>query len=134
MKHIITFESYQLSSRELMVDTPQSKSLTEEIYEFTNELYKEGVILQAFVKERSGKLIIILGLIRVDNDKPGEGTRAMDKLIEFADRKGLPISLLVSSNYGSDADRLEKFYNRFNFKTTGIDTFTKGKEMWREPQ
>jgi hypothetical protein len=58
----------------------------------------------------------------------------MNKLIDFADRKGLPIRLLVSTNYGMKEDWLERFYNKFNFKTIGTHPFTKGKIMYRNPE
>lgn len=113
------------------------EDLTNEIYGFTDELYKEGVVLRCWVTkddEHNDRLTIILDLIRVDNNKPGEGTRGMNKLVEFANRKGLPIRLLVSTNYGMEEEWLERFYKKFNFRTIGIHPFTKGKIMYRDPE
>lgn len=127
MKHIKLYKIFESDT---------ISKLNDEIYEFTDELYKEGVVLRAFGKkdnEFDDRLTIVLDLIRVDNNKPGEGTRAMNKLLEFADRKNLPIRLLVSPNYGMNEDWLESFYNKFNFKTIGIHAFTKGKIMYRNP-
>lgn len=113
------------------------EDLTNEIYSFTNELYREGVTLRAFVMkdyENNDRLTILLDLIKVNNGKPGEGVRAMNKLIEFADKKALPIRLLTSTNYGMTEEELERFYNKFNFKIIGIHPFTKGKIMYRNPE
>ena len=107
--------------------------LNEEWQKISNKLYKEGVSVKASIGLRDyTDISLFLMDIKSLKNNPGLGTKGMNELISFADKNNLPTWLLASSNYGSDLDRLVKFYERFGFVYVG-DYFNIGKEMYRKP-
>lgn len=46
----------------------------------------------------------------------GKGTAVMEQLVQFADERGLDITLTPSDVYGGDVARLRVFYARFGFE------------------
>lgn len=77
---------------------------------------KHGVKLKVFVNET--KKLIELGRISVPPNQRGKGigSKVMRDLTEWADANGYMITLVASDVYGSDLDRLIKFYERFGFE------------------
>ena len=106
--------------------------LNEEWQEISNRLYKEGILVKANIglKDYTDISLFLID-IKTLKDMPGLGTKGMNELISFADKNNLPTWLLASSNYGSDLDRLVKFYERFGFVYVG-DYLNIGKEMYRK--
>lgn len=95
-------------------------------------LYKEGVkVVISFIENHieKGKLVIILHDIK--SIKPGMGKKGMYELTNFADTHKLDIYLIASPSYGSDLDRLVKFYEKFGFINMGKYS-NMGYEMKRE--
>jgi len=107
--------------------------LNEEWQKISNKLYKEGISVKASIGLRDyTDISLFLMDIKSLKNTPGLGTKGMNELISFADKNNLPTWLLASSNYGSDLDRLVKFYEKFGFVYVG-DYFNIGKEMYRKP-
>ena len=96
-----------------------------------DRLHKEGVRIKiSFINKhnKEDKLVIILHDIK--SIKPGMCRKGMQELINFADTHKLDIWLLASPSFGSDLDRLIKFYESFGFINLG--EYHKGYEMKRE--
>jgi hypothetical protein len=107
--------------------------LNDEWQKISNRLYKEGISVKANIGLKDyTDISLFLMDIKSLKDIPGLGTKGMNELISFADKHNLPTWLLASSNYGSDLDRLIKFYERFGF-VYFRDYFNIGKEMFRKP-
>lgn len=106
--------------------------LNEEWQEISNRLYKEGISVRANIGLKD---YMTLSLFLMDlkslKETPGLGTKGMKELISFADKHNLPTWLLASSNYGSDLDRLIRFYERFGFVYVRDYSYI-GKEMYRK--
>ncbi|MEV4190727.1 GNAT family N-acetyltransferase [Streptomyces toxytricini] len=47
----------------------------------------------------------------------GIGTRVLEHIITEADRRGVPVTLSPSANFGGDLERLHTFYRRLGFIT-----------------
>ena len=106
--------------------------LNEEWQKISDKLYKEGISVKANIslKDYTTKSLFLMD-IKALKDTPGLGTKGMMELISFADKHKLPTWLLASSSYGSDLDRLVKFYERFGFIYVG-EHYNIGREMYRE--
>jgi hypothetical protein len=106
--------------------------LNEEWQKISNRLYKESISVKANIGLKDyTDISLFLMDIKSLKDIPGLGTKGMNELISFADKHNLPTWLLASSNYGSDLDRLVKFYERFGFVYVG-EYGNIGKEMYRK--
>ncbi|WP_221568948.1 GNAT family N-acetyltransferase [Alkalihalobacillus sp. TS-13] len=62
---------------------------------------------------------VSLDLIQVSPRHKGVGTEVMQALIHQADKYGDNLKLYPSDDYGSDFDRLKKWYERFGFRSNG---------------
>lgn len=63
----------------------------------------------------SGNGVIDLNLIVAGDKGRGNGTKALQELMDFADRKGLTIALTPSSDFGGSKSRLTDYYKRLGF-------------------
>ena len=126
MKYIKLYELFGTSDR--------IYELNEEWQKISDRLYKEGILVKANVglKDYTSESLFLMD-IKSLKKTPGLGTKGMMELISFADKHGLTTWLLASSNYGSDLDRLVKFYEKFGFVYKG-EYFNIGKEMYRDPK
>lgn len=103
-------------------------NLQNKLYYLTDDLLKDGVLVKAYIHE-NGTII----LMDLKSKHKGMGTKGMLLLSKFADTYNLPIMTVASSTYGSNIDRLCKFYNRFGFEYVKDITGLNGIEMRREP-
>jgi GNAT superfamily N-acetyltransferase len=93
-------------------------------------------IKHAITEGKNG--LTVSGLI-VPKDKRGQGvgSQAMADILNYADSKGVRVTLTPSTDFGgSSVDRLKKFYKQFGFvenKGKNKD-FTISDTMYREPQ
>ena len=102
--------------------------LQNKLYDLTDGLLKDGVLVKAYIHE-NGTII----LMDLKSEHKGMGTKGMMLLSKFADTYNLPITTVASSTYGSDIERLCKFYNRFGFEYVKDMPGLNGVEMRRDP-
>jgi hypothetical protein len=102
--------------------------LQNKLYDLTDSLLKDGVLVKAYIHE-NGTII----LMDLKSEHKGMGTKGIISLSKFADTYNLPIMTVASSTYGSDIDRLRKFYNRFGFEYVKDMPGLNGVEMRRDP-
>ena len=102
--------------------------LQNKLYDLTDSLLKDGVLVKAYIHE-NGTII----LMDLKSEHKGMGTKGITLLSKFADTYNLPIMTVASSTYGSDIDRLCKFYNRFGFEYVKDMPGLNGVEMRRDP-
>ena len=105
-----------------------NNDLQNKLYDLTDSLLKDGVLVKAYIHE-NGTII----LMDLKSEHKGMGTKSMILLSKFADTYNLPIMTVASSTYGSDIDRLCKFYNRFGFEYVKDMPGLNGVEMRRDP-
>ena len=117
------FQFIKESNKDHVVDELQNK-----LYDLTDDLLKDGVLVKAYIHE-NGTII----LMDLKSEHKGMGTKGMMLLSKFADTYNLPITTVASSTYGSDIERLCKFYNRFEFEYVKDMPGLNGVEMRREP-
>ena len=106
----------------------ESNDLQNKLYDLTDILLQDGVLVKAYVHE-NGTII----LSDLKSEHKGMGTKGMILLSKFADTYNLPIMTVASSTYGSDIERLCKFYNRFGFEYVKDMPGLNGVEMRRDP-
>ena len=106
----------------------QTKELQNNLYDITDRLLKDGVLVKAYVHENGTIILMVL-----KSAQKGMGTKGMEALSKFADTHNLPIMTVASTAYGSDIERLSKFYNRFGFKYVKDMPGLNGVEMRRYP-
>lgn len=102
--------------------------LQNKLYDLTSSLLKDGVLVKAYIHE-NGTII----LMDLKSEHKGMGTKGIILLSKFADTYNLPIMTVASSTYGSEIDRLCKFYNRFGFEYVKDMPGLNGVEMRRDP-
>ena len=102
--------------------------LQNKLYDLTDSLLKDGILVKAYIHE-NGTII----LMDLKSEHKGMGTKGIILLSKFADTYNLPIMTVASSTYGSDIDRLCKFYNRFGFEYVKDMPGLNGVEMRRDP-
>lgn len=122
MKHITSYNLFE------SLNSQSIEELQNKWYEISDDFYKNDVLVKAYIHE-NGEII----LQELKSGKAGMGTKAMKELSKFADTYNLPIMTVASASYGSDIDRLIKFYNSFGFVYVKDMPLMNGVEMRREP-
>lgn len=91
------------------------------------EQYDQGATLESlrqqwtdagidnFISERDGSIHLSKIVVPKDDRSTGKGTKAMQALIDYADRTGQRITLTPSGDFGGNKKRLVQFYKRFGF-------------------
>lgn len=77
---------------------------------------------------------LVLSSIKVPKSQRGLGlgTKAMEDIVEYADREGIDIYLTPDTSFGaSSISRLKKFYQRFGFKMKPRSDFRSRNSMVR---
>lgn len=80
--------------------------------ELTRELYREGVNSNLY-QDSAGNIVI--SKIESHTKNAGNGTKAMQKIIDYADKHGITLVLTPDGSFGGNIKRLESFYRRFGF-------------------
>jgi predicted GNAT family N-acyltransferase len=84
------------------------------LVEVRNELKKLGV--DEMISERDDAIHVGKIVVPKGSRGSGTGTRAMQLLVEYADKTGKRITLTPSTDFGaSSVARLKSFYKRFGF-------------------
>lgn len=73
----------------------------------------EGI--DAAVSEKDGIITLSKIVVPEGNRDTGQGTKAMQELIDYADRTGQHVALSPSADFGGNKKRLVDFYKRFGF-------------------
>jgi hypothetical protein len=123
MKYLIHYKLFESVSSKLPVEELQNK-----LYDITDILLQDDVLVKAYIHE-NGTII----LMDLKSSHKGMGTKGLEALSKFADTYNLPIMTVASSTYGSDIERLCKFYNRFGFIYVQDMPSLNGVEMRRDP-
>jgi len=121
IKALIIDWSYcdKISSRETAVlkkiaakDNPDHK-----IKDFRSKLESElGISLDLYYLRNQDAMELSRIVVPKESRKEGVGTKAMEKISNFADENGLITVLSPSTDFGgTSVDRLRKFYSRFGF-------------------
>ncbi len=105
----------------------KNSNVNDRLKSLSSYFYSNGFLAKMYVLDDS----IILMDLKKRNSK-FSGTDVMLKICDFADKNNLKIKLVASPNYGTEIEKLIKFYNKFNFSIVG-DYFPNGKEMVRYP-
>jgi hypothetical protein len=75
----------------------------------------KGQGIDSFISEKA-KNIVLNKIVVPDNARSsGLGTKAMQDLIDYADKSGKRIDLTPSADFGGNKKRLTEFYKRFGF-------------------
>lgn len=115
--------------------------LTESLETFADQVKNSLGLKQFILVDKSGD--IELSSLIVDKAKQGEGlgTKAMRRLIDYADKHGKRIILtpgIQDSYHGTTSrDRLIRFYKQFGFKENkgrSLDFSMGAGKMFRDPQ
>jgi predicted GNAT family acetyltransferase len=119
MKYIKLFEEFTAKTNESYV-----------LQELEDEL---GVVLDLYDMGDH----LVLSKIEIPKDKRGSGigSKAMQKIIDFADAEGKDIRLTPSTDFGaSSVSRLKKFYKGFDFVNKPKSDFSSRETMIRYAQ
>jgi GNAT superfamily N-acetyltransferase len=71
--------------------------------------------IKNFISERGDKINLAQIVVPQSARGAGAGTRAMQQLVEYADRTGKTVTLTPSADFGGTKSRLVEFYKRFGF-------------------
>ncbi len=97
---------------------------------------KENGGVETSMDEFENKIVLNKIELEKEDRKKGNGTRAMQKIVDYADQVGKRIELTASTDFGgSSVGRLKDFYKRFGFvenKGKNKD-FSTRETMYREP-
>jgi len=93
------------------------------LFALYENLEKLGV--DTFITERKGVIIISKIVVKKDARNQGTGTKAMELITEYADKRGMPLALTPTNDFGGTKTRLVQFYKRFGF--------VENKGMYRNP-
>lgn len=114
--------------------------LFEKFIQKTNESYvlqnledELGIILDLW----DAGAYLVLSRIEIPKDKRGSGlgSKAMQKIINFADKQDKDIRLTPSKDFGaSSVNRLKKFYKKFDFVNKPKSDFSSKETMIRYAQ
>ena len=114
--------------------------LFEEFIQKTNESYvlqeledELGIVLDLYDMGNH----LVLSKIEIPKDKRGSGigSKAMQRIIDFADESGKDIRLTPSTDFGaSSVSRLKKFYKEFDFVNKPKSDFSSRETMIRYKQ
>lgn len=137
-KDIITIKKKESLSEKILKEVINIDRLPEfvaKIKTLERKFENEGCNIDiSFRQEQS----IQLSKILIPKEKRNEqlGTKFMNELISLADEFGIIITLSASDSFGSNLNRLTKFYQRFGFhKNTGRKTDHRFSDnMIREPK
>jgi len=91
--------------------------------------------VDASISESNGVITLSKIIVPKDSRGNGIGTKAMQELVDYAERTGQYIALTPSSSFGGSTARLREFYKRFGFaENKGKGRFQSVSEtMVREP-
>lgn len=67
------------------------------------------------IYENKGTITLSRIVVPKDQRGQGTGTKAMQALVDYADRTGQRIALSPSADFGGNKNRLKEFYRRFGF-------------------
>jgi GNAT superfamily N-acetyltransferase len=104
------------------------------IFALYDALDKLGV--DAFVSERKGVITLSKIVVKKEARNQGTGTKAMELITKYADKRGLVLALTPTNDFGGTKTRLMQFYKRFGFvENKGRDRDPNTKEtMVRRPE
>lgn len=71
--------------------------------------------IKNFISERGSRVNVAQIVVPQDARGAGTGTRAMQQLIDYADRTGKTVTLTPSADFGGTKSRLVEFYKRLGF-------------------
>jgi len=116
-----------------------TENYDEHTYEISGEFFNNFINKQAEskieykIKKENNQYVLWIDdfVIKTDLER-GSGTVLFEKITKFADKNNLEIKLRASDFYGSDTNRLIKFYKKFNFEETN-DVNRMGMLMYRLP-
>jgi len=100
------YSQKDLDKEKIILDRTLSKYLTDMGYTYSMEIL-------------NGDKVLNINSIYVDKDKRGQGigTKFLEDLIRFADKYNYILTLTPSSDFGSDVNKLKKFYFKFKFQS-----------------
>ncbi len=79
------------------------------------EDYFNSIGVKHSISERNNSIQLNKIIVPENSRNSGVGTKAMSKLVDFADANGKMITLTPSSDFGGNKNRLVDFYKRFGF-------------------
>lgn len=110
------------------------RSLLEDSFQLKKELEAKFSLDKANVYEFDDKISIDLLIVKDKNS--GTGTKVMEYIVKYADKKHKIIILSPTDEFGSSKSRLIQFYKRFGFvENSGKNKiFGIFESMYRLPQ
>lgn len=116
-------------------------SLNESIEVFASTVEQQLGLHAFHLHERRGDIILDSIIVGKQNQGSGAGTKAMNMLIDYADKNNKRIILTPgtkdSSTGTTSRSRLVKFYKRFGFKESkgrNVNYAIGAGKMYRDPQ
>lgn len=145
--HYVTFSPTQIKSvnnqgtfdandTRILYQNEGPKTL-DELYEKINSWPEFDGSMVGFFEDKNGDILLNAIEIKAGNRSNGVGTKVMNEITNYADRKGVRILLSPSTDFGATSvSRLKSFYKRFGFfenKGKNKD-FTTRETMIRDPK
>lgn len=113
-----------------------AKSLESEwVQELRDRIAKEFRAKVHISYDSAGHLALDLLIVPAAERGRGRGTAIMRILTAEADRRGIPMALSPTPEFGGNIRRLRAFYRRFGFSTNGgrVKDYTTSHAMIRPP-
>ena len=96
-------------------ESPNLNDFVSKVESLVHEYENKGVELDVRLRHYQS---VEINLIRVKKELQGKGLASefMDKISHLADEYLITLTLSPSDSFGSNINKLKKFYNRFGFK------------------
>lgn len=99
------------------VSLPDPRALASALRSLSLRLEREtpGLMLATGIPNDAQSFELRCIALQERDKEQGKGTAVMERLVQFADERGLAITLTPSDVYGGNVPRLRQFYARFGF-------------------